>query len=147
MFGRGRMLRYIFLLTHGNWGAELVKSAELILGKIDDVYCFSLEESTSTKVYETEIEKKVNELGEKDILLISDLFGGAPYVIGAKISYRHGLQMINGLGMELFTSVCLMRDAGTLQENIKEMILKSREKIALLDLDKILRFKKGSNDR
>ena len=32
----------IVLLTHGEWGAELVKSAELIVGPLKNVKCFPL---------------------------------------------------------------------------------------------------------
>ena len=35
---------WIIIMTHGNFGAELKKSAELILGPLKDVYCLSLNE-------------------------------------------------------------------------------------------------------
>ena len=44
---------YIFLLTHGMWGAELIKSTQMIIGGTpSDIQAFSLMPETSLKEYQ-----------------------------------------------------------------------------------------------
>ena len=47
----------IVLLTHGEWGEELIKSAELIVGPLKNIKCFPLYPDCPFKEYVREAEE------------------------------------------------------------------------------------------
>ena len=51
----------IVLLTHGEWGAELVKSAELIVGPLKNVKCFPLHPDCPLKEYVRETQAYIEQ--------------------------------------------------------------------------------------
>ena len=76
---------WIIILTHGDAGKELVKSAEMILGKLKNVYTFSLLPNMSLNDFTNDI-KNVLEKAPKDTLVFVDLFGGTPSNVAIALS-------------------------------------------------------------
>ena len=76
----------LLLLTHGCWGEELIKSAELVVGEIRDAEAFALEPEDALADYMEKIRAVIEKSKGQDILLISDLNGGTTSNVAAVFS-------------------------------------------------------------
>lgn len=96
----------IIIGTHGRFGEEIIKSAEMIVGKMDNVEAVSLLPELSFEDYM----KKVDEvLGSKSgpIISLVDLFGGTPSNVFTVMSRKYGNQVITGLNLPVLIDLFL----------------------------------------
>ncbi|BES66664.1 PTS sugar transporter subunit IIA [Gottschalkiaceae bacterium SANA] len=97
----------ILLLTHGEWGQALINSVRMIMGETDGVVAIPLmPEETLTDYYQ-----KVR--GELDVnpraLVITDLFGGTPSNVAARLSQDFPIQVIAGLNAPMLMDAIMTR--------------------------------------
>lgn len=70
----------ILVVTHGEFGKELLKSAELILGKQENVLCLGLNEGDDVLKLKDKVKQGIIDLDEGDgVLVLTDMFGGSPF--------------------------------------------------------------------
>ena len=67
----------ILVLTHGFFGSELIKSAELVIGKMENTEFIPLTSDISVTAYQEKVFSRLTQLNENDIVLV-DLLGGTP---------------------------------------------------------------------
>ena len=84
----------IFVCTHGRFGEELIKSAEMIAGKSENVYSFSLLPGMPPEEYKEMMEAALQKEAGKKVLCLVDLFGGTPCTTCAILSQRYDMQII-----------------------------------------------------
>ena len=113
---------YIILLTHGKWGEELVKGAEMICGEIENVYTFSLLPDQSIEDYTEQVEK-VLEAAPIGSIIIADLFGGTTSNIASFISISYNILALSGLNIAMLIAADKLRTKYT-GEKLGEEILK-----------------------
>ena len=92
--------RNLLIGTHGDFGKELVKSAEMIIGKMEGVYVFSLLPGMSLADYVQEIQPVLDGLEEPCLCLV-DLFGGTPSNTFAALSAKYDIQVVTGLNLAM----------------------------------------------
>lgn len=91
---------WIVILTHGRAGEELVKSAEMILGKLKDVYTFSLLQGMPPENFMDEV-KKVLEKAPEGTLILTDLYGGTPSNVSIMLSKQYKISAASGLNIAM----------------------------------------------
>ena len=99
---------WIIIITHGNFGAELKKSAELVLGPLKDVYCLSLNEGTDPM----ELSEELAEILEKapdNTIILTDLFGGTPSNISAIYATKKNYTVISGVNLPILVEAEMSR--------------------------------------
>lgn len=104
----------IVLLTHGGWGTQLVKSLEMILGKIDCVHEIVLEPSFTMPEYLGMVRSYADTISE-DSLIITDLFGGTPSNVGAAVGNQTGIRVFCGLNAPMLLEAAMeLQNGGAL---------------------------------
>ncbi len=110
----------ILILTHGNFGAELLRSAEMIIGKQQNIATLGLipgmEPEEFAKAVRNELQKDPCEC-----IVLCDLFYGTPSNTSAMLSTEHDIECISGINMPMLIEACTMRtsiDKKTLISNI-----------------------------
>lgn len=91
---------WIVILTHGRAGEELVKSAEMILGKLKNVYVFSLLQGMQPESFKAEVENVLSKSPE-GTLVITDLFGGTPSNVSIMLSREYKISVVTGLNIAM----------------------------------------------
>lgn len=92
----------IILVTHGELGACLLKSAELIAGKQDDVKAFSLGRGDDIQEFSKKVEQAIKELTQKsEVLVLTDLFGGSPSNIVAANLKEYNFKCLAGVNLPM----------------------------------------------
>lgn len=103
------MARYKFIIcTHGDFGKELIKSAEMINGKLEDVESVSLYPGTSPEEYESLLKEKLEGDDDKKNICLVDIFGGTPCMSAVKLSQEFNMEILSGINLamllEMYTS-------------------------------------------
>lgn len=96
---------WVFVCTHGRFGEELMKSAEMIAGEAENVFAFSLMPGMQPEDYRAMLEKQLEKLGDGKVLCLVDLFGGTPCTTCAILSKTYEMQVISGLNLAMYIEV------------------------------------------
>lgn len=99
---------YIFIMNHGRFGEELIRSAELIIGAIDRIQAISLVKGMS-------LDELVREAGEKfaavsgQIIVLTDMFGGTPNNVAMMLQEKFKLEVLCGVNLPMLISIAMAR--------------------------------------
>ncbi|MEF9961736.1 MAG: PTS mannose transporter subunit IIA [Erysipelotrichaceae bacterium] len=99
----------IYICTHGKFGEELIRSAEMIVGKLDGVKAFSLIPGMSPEEYQILIEDSLKLEGESIIVMV-DLFGGTPSNTMAILSKKYKLDILSGINLAMLIELYTQKD-------------------------------------
>lgn len=99
---------WIILMTHDVAGSALVKSAEMIMGELENVYCLTLHEGQDPTEYVGEL-KKMLENAPDDTIILTDLFGGTPSNSAAAFAMQKDYRVISGLNLAMLIEAEMSR--------------------------------------
>lgn len=94
----------ILVLSHGDLSRGIVDAGKMILGDVSGVSYLSLDEEGIEK-FTTNLKLKVEELSSecKDILILSDLFGGTPFNKSLEDQMKNdNIKIISGVNLPMF---------------------------------------------
>jgi PTS system mannose-specific IIA component len=133
------MMIGIVIVTHGKFGLEILKSAELIVGKQTNVKTLSLEYGDNIDNLKEDIFKAIVELKkENEVLVFADLFAGSPANSTAINMEKLKFKCITGVNLPMIIEAFSLRNNNELSiDEIVESCLSSGMD-GIKDLDKIL---------
>lgn len=120
----------ILIVTHGNLAAEMLKSAEIIVGKQDNVITMGLFHGDSIEDFRDRVARKIGEMGEQNgVLVFVDLYGGSPsnaVVLSLNTDYvkDRKFHCVTGLNLPMLLEALTMRECMGLDE-LKEHCIKT----------------------
>lgn len=120
----------ILLVTHGDFGKELIKSSEMIIGKIDDAESISFQQGESFEKLLGDVEEAIDRLSEDDLIVFTDMYGGSPYNAVARTMKKRSFYHITGINFPLFIDIAVNRNSYSMTE-IAEKIIKNGKKSIL----------------
>lgn len=92
----------ILIVTHGNFGTELLKSAELIIGKQENVETLGLNPSDDIKELYNAVRSSIEKLDNGDgVLVLTDLFGGSPTNVTVASINDYKCESISGVNLPM----------------------------------------------
>lgn len=94
----------IIVATHGQFGEELVKSAEMIIGPMQNVYNLSLLPEKSFEDFYQEARAIFAEIEGPTIGLV-DLFGGTPSNVLTALTKQYEHKVLSGVNLPLLIEV------------------------------------------
>lgn len=100
---------WILVLTHGNAGEALVKSAEMIISTLENVQAFSLLPGMSPEEF-IEIVKVHLDTLRKGVLILTDLFGGTPFNVAMALSKNYDINVVSGVNIAMIIEGDLLRN-------------------------------------
>lgn len=110
----------ILLVTHGKFSKEILKSAELIVGKQDNILTLGLEHGDSIEVLGDRVRESIKSLENgQGVLVLADLLGGSPYNVVALNSKKISdikFKCITGVNLPMLLEAITMREAYGLDE-------------------------------
>ena len=107
----------IVIVTHGKFGAELLKSAELIIGKQKNVVTLGLEHGDSIEDLQKQVKTAIEQLDEGDgVLVLTDLFGGSPSNVAATNMEHLNFYSLTGVNLPLLIEALSMRKCVCIDE-------------------------------
>ncbi len=111
----------IVIGTHGSFGEALVKSAEMIVGKMTQVEVVSLLPEMSLEDYMAKASAALADKGDQIITLV-DLFGGTPSNVFSALSRKFHNHVITGLNLPMLIDLYLKISNGDDEKNLLELV-------------------------
>ncbi len=99
----------IVILTHGLFGEELFKSAEMILGRQDRVEIISMQAGFSLNDVAGRLEDIINVYGNECCLVFTDMFGGSPSNISMAYLNTDTVEVVSGVNLPMLIKAFSMR--------------------------------------
>lgn len=125
----------LLLLSHGDLAAEMMKTAELILGESKGVETISLPYGNDLTQYKNEIIKIVQS-AKDGILILTDLFGGSPFMISSQVYSEYAdeidMDIITGMNLGMVIQVISAMSDSDVEELRKIAISAGNEGIVAL---------------
>ncbi len=120
----------IIIITHCNFGKELLSVAEEIIGnqeKVEAVSLFSNDNLDTAREKLKEAKEKV--CGEKGILVFTDMFGGTPCNACFSFIQEDKLEIISGVNLPILLRTFSVRSNMELSLLVKDVCRKGKESI------------------
>lgn len=101
----------IILISHGDFGKQLLASAQMITGTVKNVYAVSL----SSQETPEKLEKEINNLlavqpGGASTLFLIDVFGGTPFNVSVPHIKNENVEIITGVNLPILIEAIISRD-------------------------------------
>lgn len=118
----------ILLVTHGDFGKELLNSSEIIIGKIEDAESISFHLGENYEHLSKKVEEAIERLTENDELVVfTDMYGGSPFNAVSKAMKTKDFYHITGINFPLFIDIAVNKNSYSMSE-IAEKIIKNGKK-------------------
>ncbi|GAB4364024.1 MAG: PTS sugar transporter [Deltaproteobacteria bacterium] len=114
----------IVLVSHGRFADELLRTAETIVGRIENAATVGMDAKTGMEEIHRALEEAIRTVdGGEGVLLLIDMFGGTPSNIGLSFLGTHPVEVVTGVNLPMMlklptarTSMGLAELAGYLRE-------------------------------
>lgn len=123
----------ILVLTHGFFGSELIKSAELVIGKMENTEFIPLTSDISVTAYQEKVFSRLTQLNENDIVLV-DLLGGTPSNTVALFLQTEKNSRYCGLNLSIFISCSTNRQEKRGEELVQAVLKEAGNSIQQIKL-------------
>jgi len=109
----------LVVVCHEDMGAELVKAAEMIVGRIEGVATVSVKQESAPEMLRNEIQSAIKRVDrKKGVMLFTDMFGGTPSNI-ALAFLGEAVEVVTGVNLSMLIKFANHRDEKTLPELAK----------------------------
>lgn len=107
----------VVIVTHGDLGESLIKTAEMIGGEQEEVYSIGLHPNYSIDEFEDELEEIIYKADKGEgVIILSDLYGGSPSTIAAKLALKHDkVEVITGVNIPVLLEILYERNIYTIE--------------------------------
>lgn len=107
----------LVIATHGRLGAELVKTAEFILGGLDNCLSVSIDGNGSPEMMRKEIEAAIKTVNQGyGVLLLTDMFGGTPSNLSLSFLSVDEVEVLTGANLPMLIKAAQVREKMSLLE-------------------------------
>lgn len=114
----------ILIVTHGNFGTELLKSAELIIGKQEHVRTLGLNCVDNVDELCSDVGQTIEALDSGDgVLVLTDLFGGSPANVTATNMKNKSFQSVTGVNLPMLIEALDSRENTELVELVDKVYI------------------------
>ncbi|ETA80797.1 PTS sugar transporter subunit IIA [Youngiibacter fragilis] len=105
--------RALLVITHGNFGIELVKSVEMIMGEQEDVSALGLNPGESVEDLRESADRIVeaNKEAGKETIILVDILGGSPSNVALYLLKKHGIKLVTGVNMYMLIEMFSQKDS------------------------------------
>ncbi len=109
----------LVVVCHEDMGAELIKAAEMIVGKIDGATTISVKQDSAPETLRDQIQAAIRKVDRnKGVMLLTDMFGGTPSNI-ALAFLGDTIEVVTGVNLSMLIKFANHRDEKSLPELAK----------------------------
>lgn len=106
----------LVVVCHGYMGSELLKAAEMIVGKVDAAVPVSVKQESAPETLREEVQAAIKKVDrKKGVMVFTDMFGGTPSNI-ALAFLGDGVEVVTGVNLSMLIKFANHRDDKTLPE-------------------------------
>ena len=110
------------MVTHGHLAAEFLAAAEMILGPIHHITTASIDWHDDVDVARRELERAIDRVTQgRGILLMTDMFGGAPTDIASMFLDDSDIEVISGVNLPMILKLAEQDTDASLAETARQV--------------------------
>ena len=107
----------LLIATHGSFGQELLKSAEMVLGSQKNAAAVGITPGEDKESFRKKFISVLQSFSETEgILILVDIFGGSPYQASYVLKESTSLEILSGVNLPMLLEFFLQRDGKGLTE-------------------------------
>lgn len=117
----------LLVITHGNFGIELVKSVEMIMGEQEDVNALGLNPGESVEDLRESADRIVeaNKEAGKETIILVDILGGSPSNVALYLFKKHGIKLITGVNMYMLIEMFSQKDSVETADELCDIMIET----------------------
>ena len=105
------------ITTHGNLGDELIKSVELIKGRLENTMHICIDQTKDVEDLKKEISNAIKKLDKGNgVLILTDLFGGTPSNISLSFMKEGKVEVLTGVNLPMMLKLSEAKGNMTLRD-------------------------------
>lgn len=105
------------IVTHGHLASEFIAAAESIVGPMPHVTPAAIDWHDDIDVARSELEQAIARVSQgKGVLLLTDMFGGAPTDIASMFLGDPAIEVVSGVNLPMILKLADQSEADTLAE-------------------------------
>lgn len=105
------------IVTHGHLASEFIAAAEMIVGPIPHVAPASVDWHDDVDVARQELERAIARVSQgRGVLLLTDMFGGAPTDIASMFLGENGIEVVTGVNLPMILKLAEQGAEDTLEQ-------------------------------
>lgn len=118
----------LLLLSHSQLSESIYETVKLIMGKPSDAVSYiTLPYGQDLQAYQAEIEAHVEKSTDEGILILTDLFGGSPFMISVKTFDKYHdtvpIEIITGMNLPMVVELVNAISLGKTLDELKKIAL------------------------
>jgi mannose PTS system EIIA component len=107
----------VLITTHGNLGDELIKSAELIKGPLENILHLCVDPAKNVEDLKKEINNAIKKLDKGNgVLILTDLFGGTPSNISLSFIKDGKVEVLTGVNLPMVLKLSEVKEDMALRD-------------------------------
>ncbi len=100
----------VVLVSHGQLATELLRAAEIIVGKIENTVAVDIDPATSMEEIHKTVEGAIRTVDAGNgVLLLTDMFGGTPSNISLAFLGTHRVEVLTGVNLPMMVKLPMAR--------------------------------------
>src|SRR5437016_9839093 len=120
------------IVTHGHLASEFIAAAEMIIGPMPHVTPASIDWHDDIDVARAELERAIARVSQgRGVLLLTDMFGGAPTDIASMFLGESGIEIVTGVNLPMILKLSEQVPEESLAEIAKRVRDSGKEGIHL----------------
>jgi len=120
------------ITTHGNLGDELIKSAELIKGRLENIMHICIDQTKDVEDLKKEISNAIKKLDKGNgVLILTDLFGGTPSNISLSFMKEGKVEVLTGVNLPMIIKAASQADGETAASLAQKICEKGKSNITV----------------
>lgn len=107
----------VIIVTHGQVGFEMLRTAQEIGGRIERAEAVTIEAAEKIERARTKIEAAIKRVSTgAGVLILTDMFGGTPSNLGLSFLDKGALEVVTGVNLPMLIKLPSLREGTSLRE-------------------------------
>lgn len=120
----------VIVVAHGQFASGILTSLKLIAGEVENIEAIDFSEGMSARELKARIKSAI--LGEREVLILTDLLGGTPFKVSVELAAEQKEQnvvVLSGLNLAMILEANFSRLTDDLEQLVGKLITTSKDGI------------------
>jgi PTS system mannose-specific IIA component len=118
------------IVSHGQLGEEMINTAEMIVGKIQNITSVSIDVTTDVESSREQIKQAIQAVNNgSGVIILTDMFGGTPSNISLSFLDEAHIEVITGVNLAMLIQLSMSDKDEPFQDLVKSLKQRGQENI------------------
>ena len=118
------------IVSHGQLGEEMISTAEMIVGKINNITSVSIDVTTDVESSRDQIRRAIQTVNNgAGVIILTDMFGGTPSNISLSFLEESHVEVITGVNLAMLIQLSMSDKEESFQDLVRSLKQRGQENI------------------